>query len=95
MTWKFRRIDFCLITADFSKNEFRSKFQLLGKSRGPAEIEQLWEISKQVEGNTICALADGAAWPAQGLIRWFKPYLEERFTKDVEEQLAAGGSIEV
>jgi len=66
-----------------------------GKSRGPAEIEQLWEISKQVEGNTICALADGAAWPAQGLIRWFKPYLEERFTKDVEEQLAAGGSIEV
>ena len=37
-----------------------------GKSRGPQEIEQLWEISKQVEGNTICALADGAAWPAQG-----------------------------
>ena len=37
-----------------------------GKSRGPEEIEQLWEISKQVEGNTICALADGAAWPAQG-----------------------------
>ena len=36
-----------------------------GKSRGPEEIEQLWEISKQVEGNTICALADGAAWPAQ------------------------------
>ena len=37
-----------------------------GQSRGPEEIEQLWEISKQVEGNTICALADGAAWPAQG-----------------------------
>ena len=36
-----------------------------GKSRGPDEIDQLWEISKQVEGNTICALADGAAWPAQ------------------------------
>ena len=66
-----------------------------GKSRGPEEIEQLWEISKQVEGNTICALADGAAWPAQGLIRWFKPYLEERFTKDVEEQLARGESIEI
>jgi len=66
-----------------------------GKSRGPDEIEQLWEISKQVEGNTICALADGAAWPAQGLIRWFKPYLEERFTKDVEEQLARGESIEI
>lgn len=39
-----------------------------GNSRGPDEIEQLWEISKQVEGNTICALADGAAWPAQGIV---------------------------
>ena len=42
-----------------------------GQSRGPEEIEQLWEISKQVEGNTICALADGAAWPAQGKILVF------------------------
>ena len=43
-----------------------------GKSRGPEEIEQLWEISKQVEGNTICALADGAAWPAQDrFLRYF------------------------
>ena len=66
-----------------------------GHSRGPEEIEQLWEISKQVEGSTICALADGAAWPAQGLIRWFKPYLEERFAEDVRRQEAAGVSLEV
>lgn len=32
----------------------------------PAEIDMLWEISKQIEGHTICALADGAAWPVQG-----------------------------
>lgn len=32
-----------------------------------AEIDMLWEISKQIEGHTICALADGAAWPVQGL----------------------------
>lgn len=31
----------------------------------PEEINMLWEISKQVEGHTICALGDGAAWPAQ------------------------------
>ena len=33
----------------------------------------LYEISKQIEGHTICALADGAAWPVQGLIRHFRP----------------------
>lgn len=31
----------------------------------PAEIDMLFEMSKQVEGHTICALADGAAWPVQ------------------------------
>merc|ERR1711951_1016 len=34
-----------------------------------------------VEGNTICALADGAAWPVQGLIRHFRPELEARFAE--------------
>ena len=32
----------------------------------------------QIEGHTICALADGAAWPVQGLIRHFRPELENR-----------------
>ena len=35
-----------------------------------SEIDLLWELSKQIEGHTICALADGAAWPVQGLIRY-------------------------
>ncbi|XP_060576892.1 NADH dehydrogenase [ubiquinone] flavoprotein 1, mitochondrial-like isoform X1 [Ruditapes philippinarum] len=42
------------------------------------EIDMLWEISKQIEGHTICALGDGAAWPVQGLIRHFRPEIEER-----------------
>ena len=41
----------------------------------------LWELTKQIEGHTICALADGAAWPVQGLIRHFRPELEERFAE--------------
>merc|ERR1712198_278597 len=45
----------------------------------PEEIDMLWELSKQIEGHTICALADGAAWPVQGLIRHFRPELEARF----------------
>jgi len=46
-----------------------------------AEIDMLWELSKQIEGHTICALADGAAWPVQGLIRHFRPELENRFAE--------------
>lgn len=43
-----------------------------------AEIDMLWELTKQIEGHTICALGDAAAWPVQGLIRNFRPYMEER-----------------
>lgn len=42
------------------------------------EIDRLLEITKQVEGHTICALGDAAAWPIQGLIRHFRPMIEER-----------------
>ncbi len=45
------------------------------------EIDMLWELTKQIEGHTICALADGAAWPVQGLIRHFRPELEARFAE--------------
>jgi NADH-quinone oxidoreductase subunit F len=44
----------------------------------PEEIDQLWEVSKQIEGHTICALGDAAAWPVQGLIRHFRHVIEER-----------------
>ncbi len=33
------------------------------------------EVTKQIEGHTICALGDAAAWPVQGLIRHFWPEL--------------------
>lgn len=42
------------------------------------EIDQLYEVTKQVEGHTICALGDAAAWPIQGLIRHFRPEMERR-----------------
>ena len=43
-----------------------------------AEIDMLWETSKHIEGHCICALADAAAWPVQGLIRHFRPEMERR-----------------
>jgi NADH-quinone oxidoreductase subunit F len=42
------------------------------------EIDMLLEVTKQVEGHTICALGDAAAWPIQGLIRAFRPEIEQR-----------------
>ena len=43
-----------------------------------AEIDMIIELSKQIEGNTICALGDAAAWPIQGLIRHFRGEVEDR-----------------
>jgi NADH-quinone oxidoreductase subunit F len=43
-----------------------------------AEIDVLEQVTRQIEGHTICALADGGVWPVQGLIRHFRPLMEER-----------------
>ena len=46
-----------------------------------AEIDLLQEVTKQIEGHTICALGDAAAWPIQGLIRHFRPEIEKRIAR--------------
>ena len=43
-----------------------------------AEIDMLLEVTYEIEGHTICALGDAAAWPVQGLIRHFRPEMERR-----------------
>ncbi|MDA8232336.1 MAG: NADH-quinone oxidoreductase subunit NuoF [Magnetospirillum sp.] len=50
------------------------------------EIDLLEQVTRQVEGHTICALGDAAAWPIQGLIRHFRPELERR----IHERQASG-----
>ena len=42
------------------------------------DIDRLEEVTHEIEGHTICALGDAAAWPVQGLIRHFRPELERR-----------------
>lgn len=51
-----------------------------GKAR-VEEIDMLLEVSHQIEGHTICALGDAAAWPVQGLIRHFRSRIEERISR--------------
>jgi len=52
-------------------------------------IDRLLDVTKQVEGHTICALGDAAAWPIQGLIKHFRPELERRITERGAMQEAA------
>ncbi|KAI8904466.1 hypothetical protein EDD86DRAFT_213539, partial [Gorgonomyces haynaldii] len=45
------------------------------------EIDMIEELSRQIEGHTICALGDAAAWPVQGLIRHFRPEVERKIAQ--------------
>ena len=49
----------------------------------PGEIDRLLDVTKQVEGHTICALGDAAAWPIQGLFRHFRDEIEEQLIKKI------------
>jgi NADH-quinone oxidoreductase subunit F len=51
------------------------------------DIDKLIDVTKQVEGHTICALGDAAAWPIQGLVRHFRPELERRIAERAGRQL--------
>jgi NADH-quinone oxidoreductase subunit F len=61
---------------------------VVGKSTSE-EIDVLHDVTRQVEGHTICALGDAAAWPIQGLIRHFRPELERRIQANAPARLAA------
>ncbi|MDX1949058.1 MAG: NADH-quinone oxidoreductase subunit NuoF [Rickettsiales bacterium] len=50
-----------------------------------SEIDDLLNITKQVEGHTICALGDAAAWPIQGLIRHFRHEIEDRIKSNYKK----------
>ncbi len=53
------------------------------------EIDMLWEVTKEIEGHTICAHGDGGSWPIQGLIRHFRPVMEARIAEYHGKAVAA------
>ena len=63
----------------------------IGAAEAP-EIAMLDELTRQIEGHTICALGDAAAWPVQGLIKNFKPAIQERIEKYNKQIAAQSGS---
>ena len=46
-----------------------------------SDIDKLLDVTKQIEGHTICALGDAAAWPIQGLFRHFRDEIEDQLKK--------------
>ena len=58
------------------------------------EIDMLFQVTKQVEGHTICALGDAAAWPIQGLIKHFRPEMEARIDQYTRNAMAHGVVLE-
>jgi NADH-quinone oxidoreductase subunit F len=59
----------------------RVMYRMVEGRAEPAEIDMLDQVTRQIEGHTICALGDAAAWPIQGLIRHFRPVIEERIAQ--------------
>ncbi|WP_342225874.1 NADH-quinone oxidoreductase subunit NuoF [Rickettsia endosymbiont of Urophora cardui] len=57
---------------------WRVMMRLVKGDAKKSEIDQLLEVTKEIEGHTICALGDAAAWPIQGLIKHFRSEIEER-----------------
>jgi NADH-quinone oxidoreductase subunit F len=51
------------------------------------DIDKLFDVTKQIEGHTICALGDAAAWPIQGLIKHYRPELERRIAERSARQM--------
>jgi NADH-quinone oxidoreductase subunit F len=59
----------------------------VGQAR-KADVDLLMEIANNIEGNTICALGDAAAWPVQSMIRRFRDEFEKRVVTEVETAIA-------
>jgi len=53
------------------------------------DIDKLLDVTKQIEGHTICALGDAAAWPIQGLIRHFRSEVERRINENISKREVA------
>ena len=52
------------------------------------EIDMLLDVTKQIEGHTICAFGEAAAWPIQGLLRHFREQMEEKCSNLANRKIA-------
>ncbi|WP_045880548.1 NADH-quinone oxidoreductase subunit NuoF [Anaplasma phagocytophilum] len=67
---------------------WRMMRKMLDGTAEESEIDKLLDVASQIEGHTICALADAAVWPIQGLFRHFRSVVEERLRSSKAQRLA-------
>lgn len=60
---------------------WRTMMRMVRGNATVEEIDMMFEMTKEIEGHTICALGDAAAWPIQGLIRHFRGEIEQRIDR--------------
>jgi NADH-quinone oxidoreductase subunit F len=53
------------------------------------DVDLLMDIADNIEGNTICALGDAAAWPVQSMIRRFRDEFEKRIISSPRMEMAS------
>ena len=68
---------------------FRIMEKMINGNVHHEDIDKLLNVSKQIEGHTICALGDAAAWPIQGLMRHFRGEVERRINENVKNKEVA------
>ena len=56
----------------------RTMQRLVSGEAALSDLDLLESVSHQVEGHTICAFGEAAAWPIQGLLRHFRGHIEKR-----------------
>ena len=60
---------------------WRMMEQMVDGSAKISDIDLMLDVASRIEGHTICALGDAAAWPVQGLVRHFRPEIERRISE--------------
>ena len=68
---------------------FRMMKKMIDGNVHHEDIDKLLDVTKQVEGHTICALGDAAAWPIQGLMRHFRSEVEKRIEENQQRKAVA------
>ena len=62
--------------------------RILAGNGSVSDIDLLITVANQIEGNTICALGEAAAWPVRFMVTRFRDYFEARVSKEVNLQVA-------
>jgi len=62
--------------------------RILAGNGSVSDVDLLITVANQIEGNTICALGEAAAWPVRFMVTRFRDYFEARVSKEVNLQVA-------